>query len=101
MSQLLQNGDYQKAMELMAEFAKKLGSGQMSKADAKALEEQLKAMAKALQGTDLDELAKRMREAAEALAKMDPKEAAKLLAQMKNMGFRPCDLAKLGKMGGG
>lgn len=101
MSELMKNGDYQKAMELMSELSKKLGTGQMSKMDAKALEEQLKAMAKALKGTNMDELAKQMKKAAEALTKMDPKEAAKLLQQCKNMQLKPMDLAKLGKMSGG
>lgn len=101
MSELMKNGDYQKAMELMSELSKKLGSGQMSKMDSKLLEEQLKAMAKALQGTDMKELAKKLRESAEALAKMDPKEAAKLLRQAKNMQMSAQDLAKLGKMSGG
>jgi hypothetical protein len=99
MGELLKNKDYQKAMEMMAALSKKLGSGQMSKMDQKALEKQLKAMAKALEGTDLDQLAKQMKKAAEQLAKMDPKKAAQMLAQMK--GMSPQDMAKLGKMGAG
>lgn len=83
MAELMKNGDYKRAMELMNELSKKLKSGNMSKMDQKNLEEQLKALAKALKNTDLEELAKKLREAAEKLAKMDPKEAAKLLAQCK------------------
>jgi hypothetical protein len=98
MAQLLQNQDYKKAMELMSKLSKKLGSGQMSKMDQQQLQDQLDALAKALKGTNLNELAKKLREAAEALAKMDPKEAAKLMAQAQNM--MPMDMAMLGKMGG-
>lgn len=102
MSELLKNEDYKKAMELMSQLAKKLGKGEMSEQDMKNLEEQLKAMVKALEGTDLNELAKKMKQAAEQLAKMDPEEAAKLLEQMKNMKMMTAeDLAKLGKMDGG
>jgi len=102
-AELLKNEDYKKAMELMSELAKKLGTGQLSKADMKDLEEQLKALAKALKGTNLDELAKRLRLAAEMLSELDPKEAAKILAQCKKLGLLPiqADMAMLGKMGGG
>jgi hypothetical protein len=88
MANLMKNGDYQKASQLMAELAKKLGQNgnKMSKMDSKMLEEQMKAMAEALKNTDLNELAKAMREAAEKLAKMNPEEAAKLMAQAAKMG---------------
>jgi DNA repair exonuclease SbcCD ATPase subunit len=101
MSQLLQNEDYKKSSELMSKLARKLGQGNMSKEDMKNIEEQLKAMAEALKGTDLNELAKQMRQAAEQLAKMDPKEAAKMLAQAQKAGMNAFDKRMLGKMSGG
>jgi hypothetical protein len=82
-------------MEIMAKLSKMMGQGKMSKMDAKNLDELMKTMTNALKGTDLSELAKKMREGAEALAKLSPEELKKLMDQMKNM-----DLAQLGKMGG-
>ena len=85
LAKLAQNKDYQKAMEIMQKLAQKLNSGKMSKMDKEALRKQMEALAKALKGTDLDQLAKMMRENAEKLAKMSPEELQKLLDQMKQM----------------
>lgn len=102
MSELLKNEDYKKASELMSELAKKLGKrGNMSKMDAKNLEEQLKALSEALKNTDMNELAKKLREAAEQLAKMDPKKAAEMMKQAAKAAQKSNDLAQLGKMSGG
>lgn len=83
LAKLAENRDYQQAMELMQKLAAKLSSGKMSKTDEETLRKQLEQLAKALKGTDLDKLAKQMRENAEKLAKMSPEELKQLLAQMK------------------
>ncbi|MEN6371222.1 MAG: hypothetical protein ABFD64_04330 [Armatimonadota bacterium] len=103
MSELMKNGDYKRASELMSELSKKLGQdgGKMSDMDRKNLEDQLKALSEALKNTDLNELSKKLREAAEQLSKMDPKEAAKKLAEAKKSMANAKDLAQLGKLSGG
>lgn len=85
LAKLAENKDYQKAMELMQKLAQKLGSGDMNKADMEALKKQLESLAKALEGTDLDKLAKMMLENAEKLAKMSPEELKKMAQQMAEM----------------
>lgn len=85
---LAENEDYQKAMEIMQKLAKRLNMGQsgnMSKMDREALKKQLEMLAKALKDTDLDELARMMRESAEKLASMSPEELKKLAEKMKQM----------------
>lgn len=92
LAKLAANKDYQAAMELMQKLAAKMGNGNMSKMDREMLKQQLEALAKALKGTDLDKLAKMLRENAEKLAKMSPEELKKMLEEMKAMQL----LAKAG-----
>ncbi|MDO8588472.1 MAG: hypothetical protein Q7T82_15700 [Armatimonadota bacterium] len=96
LAKLAQNEDYQKAMEIMQKLAQKLGSGNMSKMDKEALRKQLEMLAKALKNTDLDQLAKMLREQAEKLAKMSPEELKKLAEQMKQMQMMAMALNKAG-----
>ncbi len=79
LAKLAANKDYQAAMELMQKLAQKMNSGNMSKMDKEMLKQQLEALAKALKGTDLDKLAKMLKENAEKLAKMSPEELKKML----------------------
>ncbi|MHB0911834.1 MAG: hypothetical protein ACYC2Y_00125 [Armatimonadota bacterium] len=81
LAKLAANGDYQKAVELMQKLAKKQCSGGTCQADKEALKKQMGALAKALKNTDLDALAKALRENAERLAKMSPEELEKLAKQ--------------------
>jgi len=85
LTKLAQNGDYQKAAEIMQQLAQKLGNpnSKMSQADKEALKKQMEALAQALKNTDLDKLAKAMKENAEKLAKMSPEELKKLAKQMQ------------------
>jgi hypothetical protein len=92
LAKLAANKDYQAAMELMQKLAAKMGSGKMGKMDREMLKQQLEALAKALKGTDLDKLAKMLKENAEKLAKMSPAELKKMLENMKAMQL----LAKAG-----
>jgi chemotaxis protein histidine kinase CheA len=100
LAKLAQNKDFQKAAELMQKLAQKLNSGQMSAADKQALQKQLEALAKALKGTDLDKLAKMMRQNAEQLAKMSPEQLQKLVKQMQAMQAMAGMLAKAGEEAG-
>lgn len=83
---LAENDDYKKAMEIMQDLLKKSQGGEMSEIDRETLKKQLEAMAKALENTDLDELAKQMRENAEKLAQMSPEEIEKMIEQAKKTG---------------
>ena len=94
LAKLMQNEDYLKAMELMRQIALKLNLGKGSKMDQELMKKQLEALAKALQNTDLDELARQMRENAEKLAQMSPEELQKLLEQIRKAQM-------LAKAGGG
>jgi len=85
LAKLAENEDFKKASELMQKLALKAQSGSMSEMDREALQQQLDALAKALQNTDLDKLAKMMRENAEKLARMSPEELAKMAAEMQKM----------------
>lgn len=85
LAKLAENEDFRKASELMQKLTQKAQSGKMSETDREALQKQLDALAKALQNTDLDKLAKMMRENAEKLAKMSPEELAKMAAEMQKM----------------
>lgn len=97
LAKLAQNKDYQKAMELMQKLAQKLNSGKMSEMDKEALQKQLEQLAEALKGTDLDKLARMMRESAEKLAAMSPEELEKLLKEMEEMRQMAEMLAKAGE----
>lgn len=96
LAKLAGNKDYQRAAELMQKLAQKMNSGKMSAANREMLKKQLEALAKSLKGTDLDKLAKMMRENAEKLAKMSPQELAKLAKQMAEMQQMAKMLAKAG-----
>lgn len=85
LAKLAENEDFKKASELMQKLALKAQSGSMSELDREALQQQFDALAKALQNTDLDKLAKMMRENAEKLARMSPEELAKMAAEMQKM----------------
>lgn len=85
LAKLAENEDFKKASELMQKLTQKAQSGQMSQMDREALQKQLDALAKALQNTDLDKLAKMMRENAEKLAKMSPEELEKMAKEMQKM----------------
>jgi len=94
LAKLAANKDYQAAVDLMQKLAQKMNSGNMSKADREMLKQQLEALAKALKGTDLDKLAKMLKENAEKLAKMSPEDLKKMMEQMRAMQM-------LAKAGGG
>jgi len=81
MAKLAQNGNYQKAMELMQQVAKKLGNPNLGQIDKKMLQEQMNQLAKALSKTDLDKLAKQLQQSAQKLANMSPQELKELLKQ--------------------
>ncbi len=84
LAKLAENEDFKKASELMQKLTQKAQGGQMKEADREALQKQLDALAKALKGTDLNKLAKMMRENAERLAKMSPEELAKMTKEMQS-----------------
>jgi len=84
LAKLAENEDFKKASELMQKLTQKAQNGQMKPGDREALQKQLDALAKALKGTDLNKLAKMMRENAEKLAKMSPEELEKMAKEMQN-----------------
>lgn len=94
MAKLMQNGDYQKAMQIMQKLAQKLNSGKGSPMDQKMLKAQMEALAKALKNTDLNKLAQQMLQNAQKLAQMSPEELQKMLDQMRKAQM-------LAKAGGG
>jgi hypothetical protein len=96
LTKLAQNEDYKKASEIMRKLAQKLNSGNMSKQDQEALKKQMEALSKALKNTDLDQLAKAMRENAEKLANMSEEDLKKLMQQIEEMQKRQKMLAKAG-----
>ena len=91
LAKLAQNGDFQKASELMQKLAQKMGSSNMKSSDRRMLQKQMQQLAKALKGTDMDKLAKQMLKNAQQLAKMSPEELRKLAKQMQ-------EAQKIGKM---
>ena len=97
LAKLAENGDYQKAAELMRQLALKLKSDTLNQMDKEALEEQLEKLAEALKNTDLDKLAKAMLEQAEKLAKMSPEELEKLIKELEEAA----KMAKLLEEAGG
>jgi len=92
LAKLAQNKDYKKAAELIQKMLQKLdlerlqklakAGGKMSKMDEEMLKKQLEALAKALKGTDLDKLAKMLKEQAEMLAKLSPEELQELVEEL-------------------
>ena len=75
----MQKGDFQRAMDMINQLAANLNSQSLSPDELKQLQQALADMAKILQNSDLDKLAKEMLKAAEALRNMDPKLAAQCL----------------------
>lgn len=108
MAKLAQNGNYQKAAELMQKLAQRLEKmksgqsgkngklGKMSEQDIEAMKKQMEALAKALKGTDLDKLAEQMAKNAEKLANMSDKELQDLIKKMEEMQKKMGMLAKAG-----
>jgi hypothetical protein len=96
LAKLAANKDYMKAAEIMQKLALKMQSGKMSNLDREALQRQMKELAKALQHTDLDKLAKQMLDNAEKLAKMSPEELAKLIKQAEENERMAGSLKKAG-----
>lgn len=108
MAKLAENGNYQKATELMQKLAQRLAkmqqgkngkggkSGKMSEQDIEAMKKQMEALAKALKGTDLDKLAEQMAKNAEKLANMSDKELQELIKKMEEMQKKMGMLAKAG-----
>ncbi len=92
LAKLAANKDYKKAAEIMQKLLQKLdlqrlqklakSGGKMSKMDQEMLKKQLEALAKALKGTDLDKLAKMLKEQAEMLAKLSPEELQELIEEL-------------------
>ncbi len=79
------NKDNKKAAQLMKQIAKSLNSGNMSAAGQKQLASQMAALADALKGTDLGNLAQQMSMDAKKFAQMSPKELQKMIDQAKKM----------------
>ena len=79
LAELMQKGDFQRAMDMINQLAANLNSQSLSPDELKQLQQALADMAKILQNSDLDKLAKEMLKAAEALRNMDPKLAAQCL----------------------
>ena len=79
LAELMQKGDFQRAMDMIDQLAANLNSQSLSPDELKQLQQALADMAKILQNSDLDKLAKEMLKAAEALRNMDPKLAAQCL----------------------
>lgn len=96
LAKLAANKDYRKAAEIMQKLAQKMQNGKMKPMDREALKQQMKALAKALRNTDLDQLAKQMRDSAEALAKMSPEELDKLIKKMEENERMASSLKKAG-----
>lgn len=92
LAKLAENKDYKKAAEIIQKLLQKLDlerlqklaktNGKLSKLDQEMLKKQLEALAKALKGTELDKLAKMLREQAEMLAKLSPEELQALLEKL-------------------
>lgn len=93
LSKLAQNGDYQKALSLMQQVAKKLGSKNLSPMNREMLREQMKQLAQALSNTNLDKLAKQLKENAQQLANMSQADLQNLLKEVEQA-------QKLAKAGG-
>lgn len=82
-TKLAENGDFKEAAKIMQDLAKKMNLGDMPQMDKEMLKQQVDKLAEALKNTDLNKLAKQMKENAEQLAKMSPEELEKLAEQIK------------------
>jgi len=94
LAKLAQNGDYQKAMEILQKLTQKMNSGKLSQMDKEMLRKHLEALAKALKNTDLNKLAEQMKKNAEQLAKMSPEELKKLMKEIDSQKMAKGDIDK-------